>query len=402
MPKIDNLDEAAAAVLDAQQQKHRLELRGLGTKTGLGNQPVYDACLDVSAMQGIVDYQPEELVLTVRAGTTLSAVEAALDEANQMLAFEPADLSGLLKSKSTGTIGGVLATNLSGPRRLTAGAARDFLLGFDAVSGRGERFKSGGRVMKNVTGYDLSKLICGSYGTLAVIDEVTIKTLPRPETSLSLLFESDDMASAVALIAGIFASPHEAGAAAILPQSVAAAAGIDLAADFVVMIRLEGIALSVDDRAGHLRGMGGTGGTGSTVETVPQALSETLWRRIRDVDLLADHAGDVWKLSCPPASAPQIIAAIEPHFDMAFYADWAGGLLWLVGPSGADFGTALRAALVPHGGGYAQLMCDRGNSKQLIPAMQPLPTAQASLSKRVKAAFDPLGVLNFGRMHDGI
>ena len=399
MPKINNLDEAAAAVLDAQQQKHRLEVRGLGTKTGIGNQPVYDTCLDVSAMQGIVDYQPEELVLTVRAGTALSAVEAVVDNANQMLAFEPADLSGLLKSKSTGTIGGVLAINLSGPRRLTAGAARDFLLGFDAVSGRGERFKSGGRVMKNVTGYDLSKLICGSYGTLAVIDEVTIKTLPRPETSLSLLFESDDMTSAVALIAGIFASPHEAGAAAILPQPVAAAAGIDLAADFVVVIRLEGIALSVDDRAGHLRGMGSAG---STVETVPQALSETLWRRIRDVDLLADHAGDIWKLSCPPASAPQIIAAIEPHFDMAFYADWAGGLLWLAGPSGAAFGTALRAALALHGGGHAQLMCDRGNTKQLIPALQPLPPAQACLSKRIKAAFDPLGVLNFGRMHDGI
>jgi glycolate oxidase FAD binding subunit len=396
MPKINNLDEAAAAVLHAQQQKHRLEVRGLGTKTGIGNQPVYDACLDVSAMQGILDYQPEELVLTVRAGTTLSAVEAALDKANQMLAFEPADLSALLKSKSTGTIGGVLATNLSGPRRLTAGAARDFLLGFDAVSGRGERFKSGGRVMKNVTGYDLSKLICGSYGTLAVIDEVTIKTLPRPETSLSLLFESDDMTSAVALIAGIFASPHEPGAAAILPQPVAAAAGIDLAANFVVVIRLEGIALSVDDRASHLRGVGGT------VETVPQAVSETLWRRIRDVDMLADHAGDIWKLSCPPASAPQIIAAIEPHFDMAFYADWAGGLLWLAGPSGADFGNALRAALTLYGGGHAQLIFDRGNSKQLIPALQPLPPAQASLSKRVKAAFDPLGVLNFGRMHDGI
>jgi glycolate oxidase FAD binding subunit len=405
MLKINNLDEAAAAVLDAQQQKHRLEVRGLGTKTGIGNQPVYDACLDVSAMQGIVDYQPEELVLTLRAGTALSAVESALDKANQMLAFEPADLSGLLKSKSTGTIGGVLATNLSGPRRLTAGAARDFLLGFDAVSGRGERFKSGGRVMKNVTGYDLSKLICGSYGTLAVIDEVTIKTLPRPETSLSLLFESNELASAVALIAGIFASPHEPGAAAILPQPVAAAAGIDLAADFVVVIRLEGIALSVDDRAGHLRGMGGISGisgTGSNAETVPQGSSETLWRRIRDVDLLADHAGDIWKLSCPPASAPQIIAAIEPHFDMTFYADWAGGLLWLTGPSGADFGNALRAALALHGGGHAQLICDRDNSKKLIPALQPLPTVQASLSKRVKAAFDPLGVLNFGRMHDGI
>jgi len=141
MPKIRNLDEAAAAILDAQQAKHRLEVRGLGTKTRLGNQPDYDDCLDVSAMQGIVDYQPEELVLTVRAGTPLAEIEAELAQANQMLAFEPADLSGLLASKSTGTIGGVLATNMSGPRRLTAGAARDFLLGFDAVSGRGERFK---------------------------------------------------------------------------------------------------------------------------------------------------------------------------------------------------------------------------------------------------------------------
>ena len=139
MPKIQNLDEASAAILDAQQAKRRLEVRGLGTKTRLGNQPDYDDCLDVSAMQGIVDYQPEELVLTVRAGTALAEIEAELAQANQMLAFEPADLSALLASKSTGTIGGVLATNMSGPRRLTIGAARDFLLGFDAVSGRGER-----------------------------------------------------------------------------------------------------------------------------------------------------------------------------------------------------------------------------------------------------------------------
>ena len=256
MPKIQNLDDAAAVIIDAQQNKHRLEVRGLGTKTALGNQPDHDDCLDVSAMQGIIDYQPEELVLTVRAGTALSVIEAELAKANQMLAFEPADLSGILASKSTGTIGGVLATNLSGPRRLTAGAARDFLLGFDAVSGRGERFKSGGRVMKNVTGYDLSKLICGSYGTLAVVDEVTIKTLPRPETSLSLLFGCDDMKSAVAQIAAIFASPHEPSAAAILPQSVAATAGLDMATAMIVVIRLEGIALSVEDRAAHLRQMG--------------------------------------------------------------------------------------------------------------------------------------------------
>ena len=401
MPKIQNLDDAAAVIIAAQQNKQRLELRGLGTKTALGNQPDYDDCLDVSAMQGIIDYQPEELVLTVRAGTALSVIEAELAKANQMLAFEPADLSGILASKSTGTIGGVLATNLSGPRRLTAGAARDFLLGFDAVSGRGERFKSGGRVMKNVTGYDLSKLICGSYGTLAVVDEVTIKTLPRPETSLSLLYGCDDMKSAVSLIASIFASPHEPGAAAILPQSVVATAGLDMAAAMIVVIRLEGIALSVEDRAAHLRHMGQPD-RGGVVGTLLQADSEALWARIRDVDLLAHTSGDIWKLSCAPASGPAIVAAMQQSFETIFYADWAGGLLWFAGPSEAEFGTALRVALMGHGGGHAQLLCDRAMSKKSVPVFQPLPPAQASLTKRVKAAFDPLGVLNFGRMHNGI
>ena len=401
MPKIQNLDDAAEVIIAAQQNKQRIELRGLGTKTALGNQPDYDDCLDVSAMQGIIDYQPEELVLTVRAGTALSVIEAELAKANQMLAFEPADLSGILASKSTGTIGGVLATNLSGPRRLTAGAARDFLLGFDAVSGRGERFKSGGRVMKNVTGYDLSKLICGSYGTLAVVDEVTIKTLPRPETSLSLLYGCDDMKSAVSLIAAIFASPHEPGAAAILPQSVVATAGLDVAAEMIVVIRLEGIALSVEDRAAHLRHMGQPD-RGGVVGTLLQADSEALWARIRDVDLLAHTSGDIWKLSCAPASGPAIVAAMQQSFEIIFYADWAGGLLWFAGPSEAEFGTALRAALMGHGGGHAQLLCDRAMSKKSVPVFQPLPPAQASLTKRVKAAFDPLGVLNFGRMHNGI
>ena len=401
MPKIQNLDDAAEVIIAAQQNKQRIELRGLGTKTALGNQPDYDDCLDVSAMQGIIDYQPEELVLTVRAGTALSVIEAELAKANQMLAFEPADLSGILASKSAGTIGGVLATNLSGPRRLTAGAARDFLLGFDAVSGRGERFKSGGRVMKNVTGYDLSKLICGSYGTLAVVDEVTIKTLPRPETSLSLLYGCDDMKSAVSLIAAIFASPHEPGAAAILPQSVVATAGLDIAAEMIVVIRLEGIALSVEDRAAHLRHMGQPD-RGGVVGTLLQADSEALWARIRDVDLLAHTSGDIWKLSCAPASGPAIVAAMQQSFEIIFYADWAGGLLWFAGPSEAEFGTALRAALMGHGGGHAQLLCDRAMSKKSVPVFQPLPPAQASLTKRVKAAFDPLGVLNFGRMHNGI
>ena len=255
--------------------------------------------------------------------------------------------------------------------------------------------------MKNVTGYDLSKLICGSYGTLAVVDKVTIKTLPKPETSLSLMFGCDDVKSAVAQIAAIFASPHEPGAAAILPQRLAADAGLDIAEAMIVVIRLEGIALSVEDRAAHLRQMGQRDRV-RVLGTLAQAASEALWARVRDVDLLAHAGGDIWKLSCAPASAPAIVAAMEQSFETAYYADWAGGLLWFAGPSGAEFGTALRAALMTHGGGHAQLLCDRAMSKKSVPVFQPLPPAQASLTRRVKAAFDPLGVLNFGRMHNGM
>jgi len=209
------------------------------------------------------------------------------------------------------------------------------------------------------------------------------------------------MTSAVAQIAAIFASPHEPGAAAILPQSIAATAGLDMPAAMIVVIRLEGIALSVEDRAAHLRQMGQRD-TGRVLGTLPQAASESLWARIRDVDLLAHAGGDIWKLSCAPASAPAIVAAMEQSFETAYYADWAGGLLWFAGPSGAEFGTALRAALMAHGGGHAQLLCDRAMSKNSVPVFQPLPPAQASLTRRVKAAFDPLGVLNFGRMHNGM
>ena len=396
MIKVAGLDDVAAAIADAIEAKQHLAVRGMGTKAALGRDASYDAILDVSGLSGIVDYQPDELILTVRGGTPMHEVEAVLAKANQMLAFEVPDLHKLLNSNSAGTIGGVLATNASGPRRLTAGAARDYLLGFDAISGRGERFKSGGKVMKNVTGYDLSKLICGSYGTLAVFDEVTLKTLPKPETNISLLFACDDSDAAVARIAAIFASPHEPNAAASLPRASAAKAGIEISATMVAVIRLEGIDVSVADRAAHLLASfeGGL--------EIDNDASTSLWQAIRDVELLEDVAGDIWKLSCAPASAPSIIAALSDQFDLAYFADWAGGLLWLAGPSGGEFGAALRAALAANGSGYAQLIRDQGNSKAVIAPFQPLPAAHYALHKRVKAAFDPMSVLNFGRMHDSI
>ena len=386
----DVRDIISAAIAD----DSRLEVCANGTKNALGRITDSDAVLDVSKMAGVIDYEPEELILTLRAGTPVAEVEVLLENANQMLAFEAPDYGKLLGSGHAGTIGGVMVANLSGPRRLTVGAARDFMLGFEAVSGRGELFKSGGKVVKNVTGYDLSKLICGSFGTLAVIDEITLKTLPRPETSLSLLFPADDMASATKMITDIFATPHEPGSAAILPRGVAKDAGVDMNAPITIVIRLEGIPASVNDRAAHLMDANSTG------EMLAHNKSKILWQKIRDVDLLDGMKADIWKVSCPPSIAAGFLDKLSQQVAFEFYADWAGGLIWLSGESGNKFGAAVRTTLGPDG--FAMLMRDNADTKNLISPFQPLATPMFELHKRVKAAFDPKSVLNFGRMHDGI
>ena len=395
--KVSNLGEVAEAVQQAMAEKARLEVRAAGTKRHLGRASSYDHVLDVSALSGIVDYQPEELVLTLRAGTPMNLVEAALADARQMLAFEPPSMTRILGEAQPGvrgTIGGVIAANLSGPRRLTAGAARDYLLGFEAVSGRGELFKSGGKVMKNVTGYDLSKLMCGSFGTLGVMDEITLKTLPAPETSRSLVIAADDIAGAASAIADIFASPHEPGASAILPSVIAAEEGVDSGSPFAIIIRLEGIEASVADRLGHLQEM--TGG-----EALAEAASVKLWQRIRDVQPLAEKPLDIWKVSCAPADAARVVGALDSRLQVRMIIDWAGGLVWLAGSS-PHIGPALRKAVAGLDSGFAMLVRDVGATREKIAPFEPLAGGMFALHKRVKASFDPLGVLNFERMHEGV
>lgn len=395
--QVNNLGEVVEAVQQAVADKLRLEVRAAGTKRHLGRIASYDQVLDVSALAGIIDYQPEELVLTLRAGTPMNIVEKALADARQMLAFEPPSMTRILGEAQhgvRGTIGGVIATNISGPRRLTAGAARDYLLGFEAVSGRGELFKSGGKVMKNVTGYDLSKLMCGSFGTLGVMDEITLKTLPMPETSCSLVIGAADMPSAVSTISGIFASPHEPGASAILPANIASEEGVDSGSPFTIIIRLEGIAASVADRFGHLQAM--TGG-----DALAEAASVKLWQRIRDVQPLVEKPFDIWKVSCAPADAVRVIDALDPRLEVRMIADWAGGLIWVAGLS-PQLGPALRKAVALLDSGFAMLVRDVGVTREKIDPFEPLADSMFALHKRVKASFDPLGVLNFERMHKGI
>jgi glycolate oxidase FAD binding subunit len=363
-----------------------LDVRGGGSKTALGKPMQCAEILDVSALSGVVDYAPEELVVTLRAGTPIREVEALLAQRNQMLAFEPPDLGPLLGQEAgQGTLVGVLSGNLAGPRRLSAGAARDHLLGFSGVNGRGEAFKSGGKVMKNVTGYDLSKLLSGSWGTLAVLDEVSVKVLPAPDQTRTLLLHGLSDEQAVRAMCAAMGSPHDVSGAAHLGTKTA--------------LRLEGIGPSVETRLVGLRALLADSGA-SSMEDLGTLESRTFWQDIRDVGPLAVSRDEViWKISCPPTEGPSIVARIRAQRPAAkaFY-DWSGGLVWLALPASEDADHVLvRGALGPMGG-HATLIRAPQAVRVAVPVFHPQSAALVALSARVKESFDPKGLFNPGRM----
>lgn len=359
-----------------------LDVRGSGSKLVLGKPMQAGQVLDISGLSGIVDYAPEELVVTLRAGTPMREVEALLAQRNQMLAFEPPDLGPLLgRAPGEGTLVGAVMGNLAGPRRLSAGAARDHLLGFSGVNGRGEAFKSGGKVMKNVTGYDLSKLLAGSWGTLAVLDEVSVKVLPAPDQTRTLLLLGLDDAAAVTAMCAAMGSPHEVSGAAHLPGRTA--------------LRLEGVAPSVEARMKGLREL-----LGGAQEELGTLESRTFWRDVRDVKPLATAADTtVWKISCPPTEGPAIVARVSAQLPSAeAYYDWSGGLIWLALPASADADHLVVRGAIGATGGHATLIRAPEAVRAAVPVFQPQSPALCALARRVKESFDPKGLFNPGRM----
>jgi glycolate oxidase FAD binding subunit len=371
--------EVVELVADAGAAGRTLEVVGGGTKRGIGAAHG-DAALSLAGLNRVIDYAPEELVLTAQAGVKLATLEKLVAAEGQMLPFEPPHLARLLAAKGQPTLGGALAANLSGPRRIRAGAARDHFLGLEAVTGRGELVKAGGRVVKNVTGYDLCKLMAGSWGTLAVLTEVTIKLLPAARTELTiLLFGLDDRRAGEAMTAALTA-PAEVSGAAHLPRSAAGRAPLkgELA---VTAIRLEGFAASVAARADHLV---------SALKAFARAdlldaeHSRQFWAQVREVEAFRKDSRPLWRISVPPAVGWRVGQAVAG--DVLY--DWGGGLVWLLSRAEP---AAVRAA-VRGLGGHATLYRGEG------PAFEPMDGPLAALTARVKAAFDPAGVLNPGRM----
>jgi glycolate oxidase FAD binding subunit len=355
------------------------ELYGAGSKRSLGRPSVGES-LDLSAFSGVIKYEPEELVLEVGSATKLADVEKLLAKNNQMLAFEPPDVSVLLGSEGSGTIGGILATNLSGPRRLKAGAARDHVLGLSAVSGRGEIFKTGAHVVKNVTGYDLPKLMAGSYGTLAAFTSVIFKVMPKPEMESTLQLACTSDLEALQLMTQAMQSAHEVSGAAYVPGQG-------------VMLRVEGLRPSVEFRTKALAMM-----LKAMSAIITARNSAKIWQDLRDVEQFADgQTRHVWKISIPPQDAPALIEALKPKLEFRYFFDWAGGLIWLDHEPQSS-AHLIRGALKS---GHAMLFRADDETRNRQEVFPPQPAALAALTERVKRAFDPKGIFNPGRMVKG-
>ncbi|BBK41061.1 2-hydroxy-acid oxidase [Allostella vacuolata] len=396
----DDAGRLAEMVAAALADGTPLEVVGAGTKRGLGRPMQTATTLDLSRLAGVTLYEPAELVMATGAGTRLAAIEAELKAQGQMLAFEPPDY-GPLYGRPAGeqTIGGVLATNLAGPRRIKAGAARDHLLGVGAVSGRGEAFKAGGRVVKNVTGYDLCKLLAGSHGTLAVMHSVTFKVLPVPEKARTILVFGLDAASAASAMAAALGSPHEVVSAAHLPAPVAARSAVDFvraAGAAVTAVRIEGPEPSVAVRCAALRELLGLRGP---VEELHSSRSSRLWAEVRDVArLLPDADAALWRLSVAPMAGPGVVEAIARDLPAECLFDWGGGLVWLAVAATGDAGAAVIRRAVDAAGGHATLVRAPEPVRAVVAPFHPQPDGLAALARRVKDGFDPRRILNPGRM----
>ena len=387
--KPENAAQAADAVRWALSAGEPLEILGSGSRRGLGRPVQAGHALDLSGLSGVIAYEPEELVLTALAGTPMDLIRAMLAERGQHLAFEPPE---------GGTLGGLVASGLAGPRRISAGSARDHTLGIAGVSGRAEAYKGGGKVVKNVTGYDVPKLMAGSFGTLTALTEITVKVLPAPEDTATLLLFGLDDAAAVAMLDRALRSPYEVSGAAHLPAGIAARSGVSAVAGAggaVTLVRLEGFGPSVAARVTMLRE------ELRADEMLGRDGSLVLWREVRDGAGLGEAAADgphLWKLSVPPSAGPSTVEAIRRTLDVEVFYDWGGGLVWLSAPPDSE--ATIRSAL--SAGGHATLVRAPEAVRAATEVFQPLPEPLMALSRRVKESFDPKGILNPGRMYAGL
>lgn len=382
-------------------QKRRVEIVGHGALRNAGRVARSDVVLSTAGLKGVTLYEPTEIVMSARAGTPVYELEALLAARGQMLAFEPIDLGPATGAPGGAlSIGGVFSTNFSGSRRILAGSARDNLLGIRAVNGRGELFKSGGRVMKNVTGLDVARGLTGSWGTLAVMTEVTFKVAPLPQTMLTLAYTGlpDDLA--IEALTTTMATPLEVSGAVHLPKGSAARLkqaklkGIDQP---VTLLRLETFSTAIEGRKEKLKAALKVYGTPIEIDAEE---TWSLWSEFRTLSVMPfSTETSLWRISALPTKAAEIVFAIEKFMDATAFYDWGGALIWLEVPAAADAGAADVRRAVSVRGGHATLIRAQPEVRASVDVFEPLKPEIERLTRGIKSAFDPDGLLNRGRMY---
>ncbi|CCD98777.1 FAD-binding protein [Bradyrhizobium sp. STM 3809] len=406
--RVRNAADVEEVVRAAIANEQPLEVIGHGSKRGIGQVTATNAVLDLSALSAVVAYEPNELIITAQAGAPLADLLSLIDSKSQQFAFDPMDTGPLLGTAGRGTLGGMIAAGLAGPRRIRAGGVRDHLLGAHAVSGFGESFKTGGKVVKNVTGYDLCKLLAGSWGTLAVMTEATLKVMPRPEAERTLVLRGLDDLQANRAMTAALGSPFDVSGAAHLPASslrpeVEGLGAVGSPREAVTLVRLEGITASAAHRAGSLTKLLAPFGA---AETIADDASAALWSAVRDVLPFAAHgqlgAWTVWRIVCPPVSGGALGQALARQSGGEVIYDWGGGLIWAALPPAADASAGVVRKLAGAAGGHATLLRAFDEVRQAVDVFPPQPPGVAALEERVRASFDPKSILNRGRLRRSV
>ena len=394
-------EELSKLVVEAAESRTPLEIMGKGTKREIGHPVRAGAVLSTENMKGITLYEPTELVMVAKSGTPLMDIEAALAENDQELACEPVDIAPVLGyGPGEGTVGGLVATNISGSRRILKGAVRDHVLGVTAVNGRGEIIKSGGRVMKNVTGYDIARTLVGSWGTLAVLCEVALKVLPiQRETRTLIFFGLSDFAAVEALCLAM-GTPYEVSGTVHLQGPLAARlSDADLAGNgAVTAIRVESFPASARYRTSRLREALLAYGPQLELDT---DRSRTFWKDVRSLKMFQGNKYPLWRVSTVPSKAATLVGSLARKIDLRVAYDWSGGLVWIETPSLTDAAAVDIRRQLAEFGGHATLVRAAAAIRKETDVFQPLESPHDILAAKLKHAFDPVALFNPGRLYRG-
>ncbi|MGB7285906.1 MAG: glycolate oxidase subunit GlcE [Salaquimonas sp.] len=384
-------EELSSVVKSAAKSKTKLAIKGGGTRA-IGNPVVAEETVVTTGINGISIYEPGALTIVAAAGTSLEKINAELNKESQHLPFEPADYSGLFGIKGQSTIGGVVAAAVSGPRRIQAGACRDSLIGIRFVDGEGNIVKNGGRVMKNVTGYDLVKLFAGSYGTLGILTEVAFKVLPKPEVTGVVRVQGLEDQAAIDLLAKALSSPFDVSGAAHVQSGEH---GIS-----ETLVRVEGFEQSIKYRTEQLKQLFKPmiAGAGEISIDMDEGSTVSHWKDIRDVKPFHDSEKEIWRLSVKPSDGPKVVSELSSKFEVEALYDWGGGLVWLaISASSTDKAVMIRS-IVNQFGGHATIIKAEKAQALSAEAFHPESARISQLSQGLRNQFDPYGIFNQGLM----